>query len=121
MDDSLFKQLHDSISKIVGDSKKQQQQPPQQPPEAGAGGGGGATAGGDIDRGYLHQCTLLVACDLRGECAGFPSGEVFVLVGFGSYVSGRVTLWSSLPPLPSSKTFLQSRNLLSGLPPLLSA
>jgi len=63
MDNGLYKQLHESISKIMGDSKKQQQlQPLPPPPEAGAGavggGGGGATAAGsEIERGYLHQCT----------------------------------------------------------------
>lgn len=61
MDNTLYKQLHESISRIIGDSKKQQQQQPlPPPPEAGAvgGGGGGATAAGsEIERGFLHQCT----------------------------------------------------------------
>lgn len=64
MDNTVYKQLHESINKIVGDSKKQQHQhqhQPPPPPEAGAagGGGGGATAaGGDFEHGYLHQCTF---------------------------------------------------------------
>lgn len=46
MDEILYKQLHASINHIMEN--------PAKLPETGK-----ATGGGDIERGYLHQCTSL--------------------------------------------------------------
>jgi hypothetical protein len=66
MENKLYQHLHEVISKIMGDSKEHLQQPPPPLPplppfRAGVGavggeGEGATAAGGEIERGYLHQC-----------------------------------------------------------------
>jgi hypothetical protein len=116
MDNTLYKQLHESINKIMGDSKKQQQQqqpqpPPSPPPEAGGAGGGaggGATAaGGDIERGYLHQCTF--RCAVEVICC-VCQGEALV---FAVYLWVRWSSSSCLPPeCPKTHRFALSSALV---------